>query len=251
MRQTITLLLIAATIVVNWLANALPINGQSTGEISDRFQVYFTPSGYVFSIWGLIYLGLVAYGIFQAMPKQRTTALLQALALPFWVSCLANIGWILLWHYGYFGSTLVVMLVLLGSLVLIYRELPRHPQASTAELWCVRIPFQVYVAWITVATITNLTVVLEEKGLRPLGMGAEPWAVAMVLLGMIIAALVGWIRKDIAYLLVIIWAFAGITVKQGVAVVGIAAAVGALIAALSIVRALIVGGSSSGPKPAS
>ncbi len=241
MRQTVTIMLIIATIVVNGLANALPINGQMTGEISDRFQVYFTPAGYVFSIWGVIYLGLIAYGIFQALPRQRDNAALQAIAVPFWVSCLANIGWILLWHYEYFATTLLVMLVLLGSLVVVYRQLNRHPRRSTAELLCVRIPFSIYIGWITVATIANLTVVMEEKGLRPFDMGAEPWALGMVVAGTVIAAAVGWIRRDIAYLLVIVWAFAGITVKQGGAMVGIAAAVGVAVAALLIARSLLAG----------
>jgi len=247
MAQTITLVLIVATIVVNGLANALPINGQGTGEISDRFQVYFTPAGYVFSIWGIIYLGLIAYGIYQALPRQRDNLLLKAMAWPFWVSSLANIGWILLWHYEFFPLTLLVMLVLLGSLALIYRQLGRQPRASAAELWCVRIPFSIYSGWITVATIANLTVVLEYAGLRPFGIGAEPWALGMVILGTIIAAAVGWIRKDAAYLLVIVWAFAGITVKQGGAMVGVAAAAGAVIAALLIVRSLLGGGAVQRP----
>jgi len=245
MRQIVTIALIVATIVVNGLANALPINGQPTGAISDRFVVYFTPAGYVFSIWGLIYLGLIAYGIYQALPRQRDDAALKAIALPFWVSCVANIGWILLWHYGYFATTLLVMLVLLGCLVLVYRALSRYPQRSVAEFICVRLPFSIYIGWITVATIANLTVVMEDKGLRPFDMGAEPWALGMVVLGTLVAATVGWIRRDVAYLLVIVWAFAGITVKQGGAMVGIAAAVGAAVAVLLVLRALLLGRSAA------
>lgn len=247
MRQTVTLLLIIATIVVNGLANALPINGQATGAISDRFQVYFTPAGYVFAIWGVIYLGLVAYGIYQALPRQRDNATLQAIALPFWISCLANIGWILLWHYEFFATTLLVMLVLLGSLVLVYRELDRHPRRSLAELICVRLPFSIYIGWITVATIANLTVVMEDKGLRPFDMGAEPWALGMVVGGTLVAAAVGWIRRDVAYLLVIVWAFTGITVKQGDAMVGIAAAVGVGVAVLLVLRSLLLMRRPAGP----
>ena len=103
-----------------------------------------------------------------------------------------------------------------------------------------RIPFRVYIGWITVATIANLNVVLDDASLRPFGIGAEPWALGMVVLGTLIAAAVGWIRRDIAYLLVIVWAFTGITVKQGDAVVGIAAAVGVAVALALIVRALLV-----------
>ena len=241
MRQSVTIVLILATITVNGLANALPINGQQTGEISDRFQTYFTPAGYVFSIWGVIYLGLIAYGVYQALPRQRDSALLRAIELPFWASSIANILWILLWHYEFFALTLLVMLGLLASLVLVYRQLNGFPRGSAAELWCVRVPFSLYIGWITVATIANLNVVLEDGGLRPFAMGAEPWALGMVVLGTLIAAAVGWIRRDIAYLLVIVWAFTGITVKQGGALVGIAAAVGVAVALALILRALFVG----------
>jgi hypothetical protein len=247
MRQVVTMALILATIAVNGLANALPINGQPTGAISDRFVVYFTPAGYVFSIWGVIYLGLIAYGVFQALPRQRDNPALKQLALPFWISCLANIGWILLWHYGFFATTLLVMLVLLGSLVLVYRTLNRYPQRSLGELICVRLPFSIYIGWITVATIANLTVVMEDKDLRPFGMGAEPWALGMVMLGTIVAAAVGWIRRDVAYLLVIVWAFTGIVVKQGGGMVGVAAAVGVAVALLLILRSLIVGRPAPSP----
>ena len=98
-RQILVILAVLATITVNALANILPINGQGTGEISDRFQVYFVPAGYVFSIWGVVYLGWLAYAIYQALPAQRNNPLLRAIALPFIVNGLANSSWIFAWHY--------------------------------------------------------------------------------------------------------------------------------------------------------
>src|SRR3989304_5123186 len=98
-RQTIFVLSIAAMIAVNILANALPLNGLNTGEISDRFTVYFVPAGYVFSIWGLIYLGLIAYAVYQALPSQRDNARLTNISLLVVVSCFANIAWLVCWHY--------------------------------------------------------------------------------------------------------------------------------------------------------
>src|SRR5512137_1573723 len=101
-RQIAVVLTVLATIVVNALANILPINGQNTGEISDRFKVYFVPAGYVFSIWGLIYLGLIAMAIYQALPSQRANPRLRSTG--WWISLggLANIAWIFLWHYEKF-----------------------------------------------------------------------------------------------------------------------------------------------------
>jgi len=120
LRQVVNVLAVVATIVVNGLANVLPLNGQTTGEISDRFQVYFVPAGYVFSIWGLIYLGLIAFAIYQALPAQRENPRLCRVGYLFAASCLANVAWLFLWHYEQFLWTFVAMLSLLVLLILIY-----------------------------------------------------------------------------------------------------------------------------------
>src|SRR5687767_4589118 len=123
LRQVITAIFTIAMIAVNALANILPINNQNTGEISDRFEVYFTPAGYVFSIWGLIYIGLIAYSIYQALPAQRDNKALDETAPWYWLSSAANIVWILLWHYNLFYTTLLAMGLLLISLIMIYVRL--------------------------------------------------------------------------------------------------------------------------------
>ena len=133
LRQIITVIAVVATIVVNALANILPFNGQETGAISDRFAIYFVPAGYVFSIWGLIYLGLIAYAIFQALPAQRENPRLRSIGGLFLLSSVANIAWIFLWHYEVFAATLPVMLVLLGSLIAIYLRLGTGRTAASAE----------------------------------------------------------------------------------------------------------------------
>ena len=144
MTPYVNLLLVIATIVVNGLANALPINDQQTGEISDRFNVYFTPAGYVFSIWGLIYLGLVVFAIYQLLPAQRDRVLIRRISTPFWISCLANMSWLVCWHYEYFGTTLALMLVLLASLIWVTRILfAAGPPADASERWCLRTPFSI------------------------------------------------------------------------------------------------------------
>src|SRR5512143_1367388 len=119
-RQIVVVLTALVTLVVNGLANALPLNGQNTGQISDRFQVYFVPAGYVFSIWGIIYLGLIAYAVFQVLPAQRENPRMRATG--WWVSLggLANSAWIFLWHYERFPLTLIAMLTLLGTLIVTY-----------------------------------------------------------------------------------------------------------------------------------
>jgi hypothetical protein len=151
-----------AVIVVNGLANALPINNQTTGAISDRFEVYFVPAGYVFSIWGLIYLGLLGYTIYQLLPGQQYNKRLERIAPWYIISSLANIAWILLWHYEVFPLTVAVMLILLVTLIVIYLTLNVGPsEVSPGERWLVRVPFSIYLGWISVATIANITAVLE------------------------------------------------------------------------------------------
>ncbi len=138
-RQWVNLLAFGATFALNGLANALPLNGQSTGEISDRFQVYFVPAGYVFSIWGLIYLGLGAFAVYQALPAQREAPRLRRIGYLFALSCLANIAWLFLWHYEQFPLTLVAMLSLLAIAdrhLSAPRNRPRPAFPPSRSGWC-------------------------------------------------------------------------------------------------------------------
>ena len=165
LRQVVAIVGVLATIAVNVLANTLPINGQNTGDISDRFDIYFVPAGYVFSIWGLIYLGLIAFAVYQALPAQRENPRLQRMGWWFALASVANIAWIFLWHYLVFNWTIVAMLALLGSLIAIYLRLGIGRTAVPAgERWAVRAPFSVYLGWITVATIANATQLLFYRG---------------------------------------------------------------------------------------
>jgi hypothetical protein len=213
--QVLVVLAVLATIVINVLANALPLNGQNTGEISDRFQVYFVPAGYVFSIWGVIYLGLILYAIYQALPAQRTNPRLASTDILFILSCLANIIWLFLWHYNQFPLTLVAMISLLLLLTAIYLRLGiGEVEVPASEKWLVHLPFSIYLGWVTVATIANVTSVLDFLNWSGWGISEELWAMIMLAAATIIAALVAFTRGDAAFLLVLIWAFVGIAVKQ-------------------------------------
>ena len=238
LRQVVNVLAVVATIAVNGLANALPLNGQTTGEISDRFQVYFVPAGYVFSIWGLIYLGLIAFAIYQALPGQRDNLRLCRAGYLFAASCLANVAWLFLWHYEQFLWTVVAMLSLLVLLILIYLRLEIGRAAVPgAERWLVHVPFSVYLGWITVATIANVTSVLDYVNWSGWGVSPEAWAVIMLAGGAGNAAAVGLTRGDVGYMLVIVWAFVGIAIKHAATPLVAAAS---WVAAALVVLALIV-----------
>jgi len=215
LRQVINVLMVIATIVVNALANIIPFNGKNTGAISDQFHVYFVPAGYVFAIWGLIYIGLIAYGVYQALPGQKDNPRLRSVDGPFILASLANMLWLFLWHYEQFIGTLAVMLVLLASLIVIYLRLGiGRAKVSKGETWLVRIPFSIYLGWITVATIANVTEVLDYLNWNGFGIAPETWMLIILGAVFIIATLMNLIRRDIAYALVILWALIGIVVKQ-------------------------------------
>lgn len=214
-RRALVIVALAATIFVNYLSNALPINGRTPGEISDSFPVRFTPAGYVFSIWSIIYLGLIAYAIYQALPSQRANPRLRAIGWPFVLSCVANSGWIFAWHYGLYPLSLLIMLVLLGSLITVYRHLyPAYRTVAAAERWTTHIPFRIYLGWITVATIANATIVLYNWGWQGAPLTAETWAALLIYIATVIGFFFALRLRDIAYTLVLVWAFVGIYVAQ-------------------------------------
>jgi len=252
LRQIITVIAVLATIIVNALANILPFNGQETGAISDRFAIYFVPAGYVFSIWGLIYLGLIAYAVFQALPAQRENPRLRSIGGLFLLSSVANIAWIFLWHYEVFAATLPVMLVLLGSLIAIYLRLGTGlTQVSRAETWTVRIPFSIYLGWITVATVANATQLLYFLGWNGGALGPEVWTAIMLAVAVVLAWLMAITRRDVAYLLVLVWAFIGIASKHaGTPTVSGAAWIATVLVVVALVWSIIAKLRGKAPAPA-
>jgi hypothetical protein len=241
LRQWINVIAYVVTVIVNGLATSLPLNGQTTGEISDRFPVYFTPANYVFAIWGVIYLGLLGFTIYQALPSQRGNPRLRRIGYLPALSGILNTVWIFLWHYNIFELTVAVMLGILLTLIAIYLRLDIGRTAvSSAERWLVNSPFSVYLGWITVATIANVTTLLYYLNWDGFGISPQVWAVAILLVGAAVASTVILSRRDAAYAAVIVWAYAGIIVKQAdTPVVAGVAAFGAAIVALALILTLL------------
>jgi hypothetical protein len=236
--QIITILITLLTITVNGLANALPLNGQGTGEISDRFDIYFVPAGYVFSIWGLIYLGLVTFTIYQALPAQKDNPLLKRIYPAYWVGNLANTVWIFLWHYEIFSLTLVAMLTILVSLLYIYNQISKaKPELVNVQKWFVKLPVSIYLGWISVATIANVSQVLFFFDWGGWGITPAVWAVILLAVATVLGLLMQWRENNISYVLVLVWAFIGINNSQAdTALVANAA----LLASVLLVLAIIV-----------
>jgi len=202
-------------VIVNILANLLPLNGRTTASISDSYPTLITPAGYVFSIWGVIYALLLVFTVFQALPSNRGKPFLRQVGYFFLLSSLANAVWLFMWHYGYIALSVVPMFVLLASLIFIYIRLQIGRSAVTMrEKLGVHVPFSVYLGWITVASIANVAAAAVSLDLDGLGLGEVTWAVLVIAIALLITLGVIVTRRDIAYSLVIIWALVGIALKQ-------------------------------------
>lgn len=214
-RQFANMLSVGLALAVNILASTLPLNGQNTGEISDRFQVYFVPAGYVFAIWGIIYIGWIAFVVYQFQSAQKESPRLRGLGYLFAVSGVFNAAWLFCWHYNVFGLSVLVMLTLLGLLVASYLKLNVGlTPVSGAEKWCVDVPFSVYLGWISVATIANVTDWLYSVNWNGFGVASQVWAVIMLVIASVVGLLMALTRRDSGYLFVFVWSFLGIAVKQ-------------------------------------
>lgn len=216
-RQIAVWVAIVLTIAVNGLAGGSAVlGGQQTGDIANQYkgQNLFLPAGYVFGIWGLIYVGFIAYAIFQSLPSQRANPRLRAIGWPFVVSCAANVVWLLFFHNNLFALSMVAMVILLAALIWIYLALRSgSPAISRGERWAVRLPFSIYLGWITVATVANAGHVLVSSGWTGQPLPSLLWLVIIYVVALAIAALVAFTQRDVAYLLVLAWAFAGIAVN--------------------------------------
>ena len=202
-------------LVVNGMANGIPLGGQTTGDISAKYPALFTPSGFTFSIWGLIYLALTAFIVYQALPAQRSNKRIAAISRYFKLSCLANAVWIFVWHFDLLGFSLLLMLVILGSLIMVYRELGSVDKTvPVAERVLVQWPFSLYLGWISVATIANFSAAQVGWGFDDVLFGAVLWTQIKLALAGAISAIVILRRDDLIYVLVVAWAAFGIALKQ-------------------------------------
>jgi hypothetical protein len=207
---------LAGVVFINVLANALPINGITTGEVSDSYPNLFAPAGFTFAIWLVIYLLLAAFVVYQARGllggKPRPKEVLSRVGPYFAASSLFNMAWIFAWHYQRIGLSLVLMLLIFLSLAVIYTRLQSF--TSREDFFFVQVPFSVYFGWISVATIANVTTYLVSIGWQGFGLSGAFWTVLVLLVGALVALANTLLRRDAAYLLVFVWAFIGILVKR-------------------------------------
>lgn len=239
-RQALTILSFIGTFAVNVAANAVPIGGTMTNVISDQFHVYVIPAGYVFAIWGLIYTLLGAYTVWQGLRRNREDPVLRELGWLPALTGLFNSVWIFLFQYEVFALSVPVIVGLLLTLIAIHFRLWGHRDVLRGRsYWLVRAPWAVYLGWITVATIANIAQTLFSLGFTGFGIDPALIAAVVLLVGLAIAATFVLRFGDAAYGWVIVWAYAGIVVKESATqlVAGVAA-MGAVVVAALVVRAM-------------
>jgi hypothetical protein len=238
--QIVNIVAFVAVFAVNVLSNLLPLNGRTAGEISDALPSYFTPAGYTFSIWSVIYLALLGFVIYQALPGQRNNPLTQKIGWLFVVSSVLNGAWLFAWHYGAYVLSVLIMASFLVTLIEIYRRLNigrPNPALSTGDKLLVQFPFSIYLGWITVATIANISSVINYLGWNGFGIAEPTWAAIMMLVAVVVAGLLLFNRQNLAYAGVLVWALFGIRTAQ--ADVAIVANTAVIAAVLIIILALV------------
>jgi hypothetical protein len=213
-----------ATVIINGLANALPINNRTTGAISDSYPNLFVPAGVTFSIWGIIYLLLLTWSVYQLFvafsSKSDNGSFIDTIGPAFLVSSIANCAWIFAWHYELILVSVILMSVLLVSLLWIYNKLGiGKKNCEQPEKYLVHLPFSIYLGWITIATIANITALFVDWGLGDSLLGLSPvfWTVFVLGTGLAITLLMIFRRGDVFYSLVVIWAVLGIYIKRSTA----------------------------------
>ncbi len=217
--QAGNLILGLATIAVNILAGIGFINNIKTGDVIDALKVnnLFTPSGITFAIWGIIYALIIVFLVYQlkGVRKGDVPETVTKIGGYFMLSCAANIAWIFIWQYKYINWTLLPMVILLLSLIEIYTRLGIGKTTAPRREWVgARLLFSVYLGWITVATIANVTAYLVAIGWDGFGISEATWFGTILAVATIVALLVIWIRRDLPYTLVFVWAYIGIIIKR-------------------------------------
>lgn len=208
------LLFFLGMITVNVLSVTVPLGGRSTGEISDMYHTYLTPAGYAFSIWSLIYILLAGFIIYQFRQYTGSRDSVQAIRFWFVLSCVFNMAWLFLWHYLYLELSLAAMVLMLFTLIVIYRSTRRITEPTTGERWLIKLPFSIYLGWISVATLVNVSVVLEKNNWDGFGLSDPTWAVIMLCVGTLLAVAVSYPNRDSIYPLVFVWAFIAIALEH-------------------------------------
>jgi translocator protein len=244
LRQIAVAVTTVATLAINgWIAST-GLNGNTIGGLSRKYDALIQPADWAFSIWSLIYAGLIAYSVYQFLPRQKENPHLRKIGWLYILTGVANTGWLFAWFAEQIELSLVLMLVLLGSLLAIYLQLRSGGsgnEVTLGEKLAVRLAFSFYIGWITVATIVNASVLLIRWNWNAFGISPETWTIIMLIIALVIGIASSLRYTDPAYIAVLTWAFVGVAVanadRQNVALVAwVVAGIAGLLVLVNLIR---------------
>jgi translocator protein len=208
----INLIAFIAMVILNYLSNSLPLNGNTPAQLSDRFPNLFVPAGATFAIWGVIYTLLLVWVLVQF--TDRFKSIVEHLRWLFAITCVLNIGWLLAWHWHLVALSACIMVVFLVTLIAINTRLYGADMKKSMSLTLSRAAFGIYQGWITVALIANITALLVTQGWKGGGIGEDVWAIALIIIGGSIALYMTWVRGQLFHGIAVAWALFGIYLKR-------------------------------------
>lgn len=216
--RIVALVTFIVMILINLLANIIPFNGLTTGEVSASYPNLFAPAGITFAIWGLIYILLAIYllylfGIFHEDKTSANESVLLKTGILFSLTSIANTAWIFSWHFDNIPLSMILITVILVILIII-RLMLKKVSLSTKEKLFISLPFSVYFGWITVATVANATTLLVSLKWNGFGISEPIWTILILLVAAFIGIATTLKLRDIPYGLVFLWAYVGILIKH-------------------------------------
>lgn len=241
-RTVLPLLATVIVLAVNAAANIVPINGLNTGQLSDLYPTGFTPPGYVFSIWSIIYLGLLSFGIAAWRGGPRVRSRIAAIRNPYYLNAAGNAAWIFAWHYRQVELSVAIMLLILATLIVIFTRLQRLAPPSASEFLCVDGVFAIYFGWITAATLINVATLFFDLNWYPFGLTMDAWALATVCGATGVYVWMVAVTRNAVYGAVFVWAAVGVFLGEASITEGVrtAAISGAVAVSAAIIWALLM-----------
>lgn len=206
------------TIIFNYLSNTGIFNGKTIANVSNQYQNLFTPAGYAFSIWGVIYLLLIGFVFYTGRSlfkpsKNEADGFIEKIGWWFVISCISNCVWILTWLYGYTGLSVLVLLVSLISLLKILLEALTYHSGNTQK-WFINFPFQIYTGWVSVALIAAAAAWLTKIGWNGWGISEVNWTIILIVIASIIHLFMTWKKNAPIFALVAVWALVAIAMAN-------------------------------------
>ncbi len=217
LRQWVNLVAVILAFVTNILSNLVPVGGMNVGQIANKYfnDVLVLPANFAFSIWGLIYIGLISFVVYQAFERHKHHPRLERIG--YWLAgaSLAQIFWIILFQYQAFTTSVIAMLIILICLIILYLRLNINLDSTAGkEKWFIDYPISLYLGWISVATIVNIASTLHAFNWNGWGISPLVWAVTMLLIGTALATYLFFKRNDRVYPGVVAWAYLAIAIKH-------------------------------------